>query len=179
MQNDKRAYFAAIIEDAEAHLDQHVEACKALRAQFDAKKPEIQAVASGPDVDEEDKPLDTLESRRDAFDKLAAEAEALRGEVADLYQEVNALGSSLEPGEGGPLDPLQDLDPFAEDENLLQEVHRVLERYQIVIRARLNPFAEALAETKTFLVETRDAYWEEADSIDGQIENLRSARETH
>jgi predicted nucleic acid-binding Zn-ribbon protein len=179
MQDEKRDYLTDLIEDAEAHLDEHAEKCDALREQFDELKPDIQAVAEGPDVDEDEPPLDVLKARRDAFEALAAEAETLRADVAELYRELDALSDSAGPGNGGALDPLQDLDPFADEEELLEEARRVLERYQILRQTRFGALARSLAETEAFLEETCASYEEEAASIAEQIEALRSAAEAN
>jgi chromosome segregation ATPase len=175
MQDEKRDYFADIIEDAEAALEDHVDGCTALRERFDNLKPKIQEVTrSGPEVEENENPLAAMKARRDGFETLSEEAEWLRETVADLKRELEALGHGLSPGAGSALDPLQDLDPFADDEELLSEAHRVLERYELVRRTRLNPLAATLEKTEAQLSDTSDAYAEEAASIDEAIQSLRA-----
>jgi DNA repair exonuclease SbcCD ATPase subunit len=174
MQDEKKEHVADLIADADAALEDHAEECAGLRERFDDLKPEIQEVVGrGPEVGETEDALTALQARRDAFESLAAEVERMEEHVADLSQELSGLMEDL-TGPDGALRPLQDLDQFAGDEDLLQDAREVLERYQVVRWTRFNPFAETLDETRSVLAETHEAYLEEAASIDEEMESPRA-----
>lgn len=174
MDEQKKEYIAGLLEQAEADLDDHIEKQAELRERFESLKPEIEEVAAHPSVEAED-PADALECRREAFQRRAEEAEDLRQQIEEILEELVSLIEGL-TGEAGALSPVQSLDRFADEEELLDEAKRILERYQIYRHTQFDTLKESLLETTRALIHLHDMYSEQAFTIENQLRNLREEK---
>jgi len=172
MDEDKKAYIAGLFEKAESDLEDHIERQAELRERFESLKPEIEEVATQPNIEADDS-LEALERRMEAFRDRAETCENLRHEVEDVQEDLISLIEGL-TGEAGALSPVQNLERLDDDKELLEEAKRILERYQIYRYTRFDVLKESLQDTRIAVVELQSMYSEQASSIDEQLQSLRA-----